>query len=77
MNSEIIEKLNGIWSQVLDAEINLTTESTAADIEGWDSLAHVQLMVETEAAFGISFSASEINSFKSVGDLIKAIQCKI
>jgi acyl carrier protein len=49
---------------------------TAAQVNGWDSLAHVRLMIQVERAFSVKFTASEINSFKSVGDLARSIAAK-
>jgi acyl carrier protein len=59
-----------------DDEIVATPELTAADVSGWDSLAHVRLMLQVEREFGIKFTATEISSFKSVGDLARAIAAK-
>jgi acyl carrier protein len=50
---------------------------TAAEVEGWDSMAHVRLLVTIERKFGIKFSACEIGRLQSVGDLMKLIQAKL
>ena len=55
----------------------LTDETTADDVEGWDSLSHVQLVAVMEDAFGIEFSSREILSWDNVGDLIDSIQKKV
>jgi acyl carrier protein len=59
-----------------DDEIVATPELTAGDVSGWDSLAHVRLMLQVEREFGIKFTATEISSFKCVGDLARSIAAK-
>lgn len=49
---------------------------TANDIEGWDSLSHVNLILTIETRFGIVFSQKELLTFKSVGDLLASIRKK-
>jgi acyl carrier protein len=76
--AEIIEKLIPIFQDVLDIEqVALTETTSAADIEEWDSLSHIQLIVAIEKFFKIKFTSTEIASFKNVGDLCKTIQSKI
>jgi acyl carrier protein len=58
-------------------DIVISEEMTADDIEDWDSLAHVRLIVSIEQAFGIKFSNAEIDGFKCVGDLIDAVGKKV
>ncbi len=55
-------------------DIVISTEMTADDVEDWDSLAHVRLIVAIEQAFGIKFANAEVDGFKRVGDLIDAVQ---
>ena len=75
---QILEKLNGIFADVLDNEdIKLTETTTAADIEEWDSLYHIQLVVAIERNYKIKFTASEIQSWKNVGDMINAVKSKL
>lgn len=75
---QIMEKLNGIFVDVLDNEdIKLTEATTAGDIEEWDSLYHIQLVVAIEKSFKIKFTASEIQSWKNVGDMANAVKSKL
>lgn len=75
---QILEKLNEIFVAVLDNEdIKLTETTTAADIEEWDSLYHIQLVVAIERNYKIKFTASEIQSWKNVGDMINAVKSKL
>jgi acyl carrier protein len=73
-----IEKLTGIFRTVFDNEdIDLRPEMTANDVDGWDSLSHINLILFVENGFEIRFSPNEILTFKNVGDLIKCIESKM
>ena len=72
--TEIINELTKIWRNELDEDsIVLTPETTAKDIEGWDSLTNIQLIVATEKKYKVRFAASEIMNFKNVGDLAETV----
>jgi acyl carrier protein len=74
----ILEQVNGIFKDVLDNDdIVVYSTSTADDIEEWDSLSHIQLVVAVEKHFKIRFTAAEINSFKNVGEMCEGILKKI
>lgn len=71
---EIIEKLHPIFREILENDdIVLTEETAARDIDEWDSLNHIQLIVAIEKNFGIQFSSSEIQSWKNVGEMCDSI----
>lgn len=55
----------------------LEDRTTAGDVEGWDSLANVQIIVAIERTFGIRFRTGEIAAFKNVGDLVARIEGRI
>jgi len=76
---EIFEKLNEIFEDVLDLDEtpNLTDETSANDIEEWDSLSHIQLIVAIEKNFGIKFTSLEIMKWKNVGEMVNTIEEKI
>jgi len=75
--TEIYEKLTETFHNVFDDDsIVLKPELAASDIDEWDSLAHVRLMLTIEKAFGVKFSAPEIGRLKNVGDLAALIQAK-
>lgn len=59
-----------------DDDLVITPETTADDVEEWDSLSHIRLIVAVERAFGIKFANAEIESLENVGDLIDAIDKK-
>lgn len=75
--TEIFEKLNEIFIDVLDLdEVELTDETSADDIDEWDSLSHIQLIVAIEKEFGLKFTSKEIMSWKNVGEMIDCILSK-
>lgn len=75
--NEVLEKLTPIFREQLDNEdIELNAETTAEDIEEWDSLSHIQLIVAIEKSFGIRFTSSEIQSWNNVGEMIDSIISK-
>ncbi len=73
-----LEKLNGIFRTVFDNdEINVGPETTASDVDGWDSLSHVNLILAVEKGFGIRFGQRELLTFRNVGDLLHSIEGKV
>ena len=75
---DILKRVEEIFREELgQCGLVLTDETTADDVEGWDSLSHVQLVAVMEDAFGIEFSSREILSWDNVGDLIDSIQKKV
>jgi len=77
-HEEILKQLNAIFIDVIDdEEIRLTDDSTANDVDGWDSLTHIQLVVAVEKHFRIRFTSKEIQSWKNVGELMGNIDSKI
>ena len=76
--SEILNQVNSIFKDVLDNdEIVVKELTTADDIEEWDSLSHMQLIVAVEKYFKIRFTSAEINNFKNVGEMCQGIQTKL
>ena len=75
---EIFEKLTVIFRDVMDNdEIVLEENTTAEDIEEWDSLAHVQLIEKIEEVFGVRFSAKEMTSWDELGELVDSLIAKL
>lgn len=73
----IKERLENVFRQVFDDdEIVINENTTADDIEEWDSLTHIQLIVEIENEFSIKFSMVETMKLKNVGELISLIEKK-
>jgi acyl carrier protein len=73
-SAEIYPRLQHVFDEVFDEEIELQPGTTAKDVEGWDSLAHIRLLMTVEREFGIKFSTLEINGLATVGDLVALIQ---
>lgn len=74
---DILSELTAIFTNILDTnDINLTEETTANDIEEWDSLNNIQLVVAIERHFKIRFTSAEIQSWKNVGEMCITIQQK-
>jgi acyl carrier protein len=77
-HAKILSDVNKIFIDVLDeGDIVLKDETVAGDIEGWDSLNHIQLIVAIEKHFNIRFSAAEIQSWENVGHVCEAIKQKL
>lgn len=75
---DIRSKLQEIFQDVFDdEEIELFDAMTAADVEDWDSLSHITLIHEIEAAFGIRFTTKEVLATKNVGEFIALISSKV
>ncbi len=75
--NEIIKNLNDIFIDVLDNDdIQLTELSNANDIDEWDSLSHIMLIVAIEKYFKIRFDSSEIRNWKNIDELCEGISSK-
>ena len=71
---EVFAKLNEVFRDVFDDEdIVVTDETTAADIEDWDSLEHINLLVAIERSFEIKFTMGETTGMKNVGEMVDKI----
>ena len=71
---EIYKALDEVFQEVFDYEtIHVKAETTADDIEDWDSLEHINLVVAIENKFGIKFNMNEVTSFKNVGEMVDII----
>lgn len=63
-------RLKEIVQDVLgDEDLELGERTTAADVPGWDSLAHINIMVAVEAEYGVHFSSDELGRFRDLGAL--------
>jgi acyl carrier protein len=75
---EIKQKLTDIFRNVFDNNaIEISDATTAADIEGWDSLTHVNLIVAVEKGFHVSFTTREVMALQTAGDLMRLIASRV
>ena len=76
--NEIMDALHSIFRTVLKNDsITLTAETTANDVDGWDSVTNVMIIDEIEKQFGLSFKLRDIIKMKNVGDLCNKVLEKI
>ena len=74
---DTLARVSRIVADTLDLDrLELQPDMTAADVDGWDSLSHVRIIVAIESEFGVRFSVGEIASLKSVGDLVERVDRK-
>jgi acyl carrier protein len=77
-DAQIYSRLARVFDEVFDDDtIEVTPQLTAKDVDGWDSLAHIRLLLSVEKAFKIKFSTSEIGSLGSVSDLVALIRGRL
>jgi acyl carrier protein len=75
--AQIYARLGDVFQDVFDEDsINVTPELSAKDVDGWDSLTHIRLILTIEKAFKIKFSTSEIGKLENVGDLVALIKSR-
>lgn len=73
-HAEIMEKIQQIFRNVFDDDLlAVTDETTARDIEDWDSLTHLELIATAEETFQVHFSLGEINNFENVGAMCDCV----
>ncbi len=74
---EDLKKLQEIFRDVFDEnDLEITTETTAQDIEDWDSFAQISLIVDIEKEFSVKFNLEEVSELKNVGDMLELIKKK-
>jgi acyl carrier protein len=74
---QIYARLTEIFEDVFDEDsITVTPDLSAKDVDGWDSLTHIRLILTVEKAFKIKFSTSEIGKMENVGNLVTLIKAR-
>jgi acyl carrier protein len=77
-NPEILQAVTTIMRDVLELpDLNVTTATSAADVDEWDSMTHIQLISEIERKYKVRFALGELQSLKNVGDMIGLIEKKL
>jgi acyl carrier protein len=75
--TEILGRVQQVVGDQLDEDaVALSMSTIASAVDGWDSLAHVRIMIAVEEEFGVRFDMSEITSLTNVGDLVRLIEAK-
>lgn len=78
MERDILEEMTGVFREVFDDETtHLSRSTTAADVAGWDSLSHIEMIVAMEKHFGIQFKSLDLQKLQNVGDLADLIKQKL
>ena len=76
--NEVLEHLNGVFRKEFDNKaINLNYDTVAKDVEEWDSLSHIQLIVAIEKSLKIRFTSAEIQCWQNVGQMVDTIEKKL
>ncbi|MFO1106275.1 MAG: acyl carrier protein [Amaricoccus sp.] len=74
-DADILQTLTRILRDLLgDQSITLTATTTRPDVPRWDSFAYVTFIVAVEAEYGIKFNLADVESFETVGDIVKQIE---
>jgi len=75
--AEIYSRLTQIFNDVFDEDdIHVTPQLSAKDVDGWDSLTHIRLIMTVEKAFKVRFSTAEIGKLENVGSLVGLIKAR-
>ena len=75
--AEIFPALTDLFRDIFDEDdLELTPATTAAEVEGWDSLSHIRMILAVEQRFGVRFSASQVSTLPNVGALVDLIATK-
>jgi acyl carrier protein len=77
MDDTILSRLQPIFCDVLDDdEIRVSANDSARSVDGWDSLAHIRLIMTIESQFNIKFTLSELEDMKNIGEMISLMRAK-
>ena len=73
----MLDQLQSVFRDVFeDDELTINRQTSADNVEGWDSLMHVSLMINVERVFGVKFSTTQVASLKNVGELMDLIESR-
>jgi acyl carrier protein len=76
--SDNLARLQPLFRDIFDDDrLVISRESNASNIDGWDSLAHINLISSIEQEFGVRFALGELESLKNVGDMVDLIEKKL
>jgi acyl carrier protein len=76
-HDEILAQINEIIADLLDQpDLKVSPTTTAADVEGWDSFNHINIVLAVESRFSVKINTAEIEELHSVGDLVALVERK-
>lgn len=74
---EIMSRMNSVVMDILEIPgLSLQKDMTAKEIDGWDSLAHISIIVAMENEFEIKFKLAEVKTLKNIGDFVELVKTK-
>ena len=76
-DDKVLSDVTSVFRDIFLREVVLKPEYTAADVAGWDSFKHIEIIMAIEERFGIKFSTKDLDGMKSVGDLLNQIKAKV
>ena len=77
-NQEVLDRLTPIFREVFDDDsLVIGNDTTAADVEGWDSFNHISLIIAIESRLNVRFQVAEIEDLRNVGELARLIANKL
>jgi acyl carrier protein len=78
MSDDLYARLTPIFEGVFDEDdMEVSPTLTANEVEGWDSLSHIRLIIAIEKEFDIKFRTTEVNNFRDVGELVEILKGKL
>lgn len=76
--SNILEELQPLFRDILDQPtLRITRKSNSSNVEGWDSLAHINLVTAIEQEYNVKFSIDELLELKNVGEMVDLMGIKL
>jgi len=77
-NAQLLQSIQIIMRETLELpNLNVTNEMSAADVDEWDSMTHIQIISAIEAKYKLRFALGELQALKNVGDMIELIKKKL
>ena len=75
---ELMQRLQPLFVDVMDDKnLKINPEMSAKDVDEWDSITHISLLVAIEDEFGLRFGVAETKSLKNIGEMVTLIQTKM
>jgi acyl carrier protein len=76
--NEVLERVRLVIARVFgDDDVVVTPSTTAADVEGWDSVSNIEVLVALEREFAVRFNTGEMATLANVGQLVELIEMRL